>query len=133
MARFLPFVILIFHLLFMQTLCQQDEKIFFKTTVHIKSAVEGQLQFRCQSGDNDLGNQALSTGQYYDFHFNPSGSTLFFCHFYWNSKDRSFAVYKQSLAGTCEHGLVHYDCFWKVTPTGFYLGNDDKHYRLINS
>ncbi|KAI8566595.1 hypothetical protein RHMOL_Rhmol02G0053100 [Rhododendron molle] len=56
-----------------------------------------------------------------------------FAIFYWNSKARSFAVYKQSLAGTCEHGLVHYDCFWQVTPTGFYLSNDDKHYRLINS
>ncbi|XP_058202574.1 S-protein homolog 5-like [Rhododendron vialii] len=134
MARSFPFVILIFHLLCMQILCgQEDMKIFFKTTVHITSAVGGQLRFRCQSGDDDLGNQTLSFGQYYDFHFNPSSYTLFFCHFYWNSKDKSIDVYKQSLAGKCEHRLVHYDCFWRVTPIGFYLSRDDQHYQLINS
>ncbi|XP_058202572.1 S-protein homolog 2-like [Rhododendron vialii] len=156
MAHFLPFVILIFLLICMQTLCEQgDVKVFFKTTVHIKSAVGGQLRFRCQSKDDDLGNQTLSTGGYYDFHFHPSFNTLLFCHFYWNSLDKSINVYYPNLAGSCEHGLVHYDCFWRVTPTGFYfsnndkeyafarswrvtptnfyLSNDDKHYRLINS
>ncbi|KAG5560508.1 hypothetical protein RHGRI_003727 [Rhododendron griersonianum] len=130
MARFLALVILIFHLLCMQTLCEEgDVKIFFKTTVHITSGVEGELRFHCKSKDDDLGNHMLSTGGYYDFHFHPNWCTLFFCHFYWNSRDKAIDVYSQHLAGTCEHSLVHYDCFWRVTPNGFYLSNDDKYYR----
>ncbi|XP_058202569.1 S-protein homolog 2-like [Rhododendron vialii] len=134
MARFLPFIILIFLLVCMQTLCEQgDVKIFFKTSVHITSAVRGQLRFRCQSKDDDLGNQTLSTGGYYDFHFHPSFRTLFFCHFYWNSLDKSFDVYAPNLAGSCEHGVVNYDCFWRVTPMGFYFSNNDKDYKFAKS
>ncbi|XP_058201913.1 S-protein homolog 2-like [Rhododendron vialii] len=135
MARFRhPMVILIFHLLCMQTLCEPgDTKTFFKTAVHIKSDVQGQVRFRCQSGDDDLGNQTLSTGQYYSFHFYPLYNTVFFCHFYWNSNDKSFDVYNHRLARTCEHGLVHLDCFWRVEPDGFYLSNNDKSYQFVNS
>ncbi|XP_058202573.1 S-protein homolog 3-like [Rhododendron vialii] len=134
MARFLPFVILVFLLVCMQTLCEQgDTKLFIKTTVHIKSDVAGQLRFRCQSGNDDLGNQILSTGGYYAFNFHPSFTTEFFCHFYWNSRDKIFDVYNASITGACEHGFVHYDCYWRVSPTGFFLSDNDKDYHFSNS
>ncbi|KAF7150554.1 hypothetical protein RHSIM_Rhsim02G0049700 [Rhododendron simsii] len=57
---------------------------------------------------------------------------VFFCHFYWNSKDKSFDVYAQRLTGTCKHGMV-YDCFWHVEPNGFYLSNNDKSYQFVHS
>ncbi|KAG5547936.1 hypothetical protein RHGRI_013574 [Rhododendron griersonianum] len=101
----------------MQTLCEpEDTKTFFKITVHINCAVQGQVRFRCQSSDDNLGNQTLNTGQYYSFYFYRFYNTIFFYHFYWNSKDRSFDVYAQCLAATCLHGLLSYDCFWRVEP-----------------
>ncbi|CAI9290541.1 unnamed protein product [Lactuca saligna] len=63
-------------------------------TIHIKSNVNN-LEFRCQSKDDDLGMVTRNAGEIYDIKFclNVWKSTVFFCHFYWESKQRMFEVW----------------------------------------
>ncbi|KAM7462296.1 hypothetical protein LguiA_030417 [Lonicera macranthoides] len=86
------------------------------------------LKFRCQSKDDDLGTHFLRVGE--DFHWKFSVnfrlSTLFFCHFYWHSKDRSFVVFDvPNRAPKCELGKanVNGSCYWLVRTDGFYFCN----------
>ncbi|KAK2985179.1 hypothetical protein RJ640_010468 [Escallonia rubra] len=67
-----------------------------------------------------------------DFHFrfrnNVRRTTLFFCHFYWDSKDKTFDVFNMKQYGdSCkliEFGLLNY-CYWYVEVDGFYFVNHD--------
>ncbi|XP_058219866.1 S-protein homolog 5-like [Rhododendron vialii] len=107
----LPFFILAIH--------------FFPATLgfvamHIVSGVPNAptpLRFRCQSKDDDLGTHELQLSQEFSWEFQPKFffRTLFFCHFYWGSKDRSFAVYDKRLAqGYCTGNNLRatYNCYW---------------------
>ncbi|GER25020.1 plant self-incompatibility protein S1 family [Striga asiatica] len=73
------------------------------------------LTFRCQSKDNDLGYHTLNFRQKYhwEFKLNFWGSTLFFCHFYWNGKQQVFDVFN----GRKDHFTV---INWVVKEDGFY-------------
>lgn len=53
------------------------------------------LSFRCQSGNDDLGNHTLTETQSYQWHFctTPFGNTLYFCSFKWGSKRACFEVF----------------------------------------
>ena len=128
---FLPLVIVTCHLLCTQMLCEQQAFQFFRSVeVHIISGVPNTpkpLRFRCQSKDDDLGEHTLNTGQEFNWKFSPNilGTTLFFCHFYWNSKDRSFAVYDDRLRDLCSDSFKS-QCYWVAKPDGFYLSKDNK-------
>ena len=125
----LPLLIVAFYFICLQTLCyQQDLQILPSVTVHIISEVPNTpspLRFRCQSKDDDLGTHTLNTSQEFNWKFTPNifGRTLFFCHFYWDDKDKSFDVFNYKLSPLCSGGL-HSDCYWVVKPDGFYLSDN---------
>ncbi|GFQ03566.1 hypothetical protein PHJA_002500400 [Phtheirospermum japonicum] len=99
------------------------------------------LNLHCQSKDDDLGDHTLAVNQvfnwsFYDdlgnktlrvnenFHWtfcqNFFGRTLFFCHFYWGSKQRVFTVFKTNpFKGSY---VTHY---WLAKKDGFYFSNDN--------
>ncbi|GER25021.1 plant self-incompatibility protein S1 family [Striga asiatica] len=81
------------------------------------------LSFRCQSKDNDLGYKTLNFRQYYhwEFQVNFWGSTLFFCHFYWNGKQQVFDAFNASRR-TCDTYVdgPYNMCNWIVKGDGFY-------------
>ncbi|GFQ08782.1 hypothetical protein PHJA_003022200 [Phtheirospermum japonicum] len=80
------------------------------------------LDLRCQSGDDDLGNKTLRVNENFHWTFcqNFFGRTLFFCHFYWGSKQRVFTVFKTNpFKGSY---VTHY---WLAKKDGFYFSNDN--------
>lgn len=86
------------------------------------------FKFHCQSKDDDLGTRFLRVGE--DFHWKFSVnfrlSTLFFCHFYWHSKDKSIVVFDvPNRALKCERSRanVNGSCYWLVRADGFYFCN----------
>ncbi|KAI3459597.1 hypothetical protein Pfo_016260 [Paulownia fortunei] len=76
----------------------------------------------CQSGDDDFGNHTLYLNQYqrWSFYTNIFGTTRFYCHFWWNQKQRIFDVFYAKNAGICETGLTN-TCSWVVKADGFYF------------
>lgn len=83
------------------------------------------LTLHCQSHDNDLGNKTLNTNEEFYFTFRRLfvGETLFFCHFWWNSKQKIFDVYNHDIADSCgDVSRNRYECYWRVQMDGFYLG-----------
>ncbi|XP_009769560.1 S-protein homolog 5-like [Nicotiana tabacum] len=84
------------------------------------------LTLRCQSKDDDLGYHTLNViGQEFRFKFQEQfgGGTLFFCHFYWNGKDKAFDVFNDFISDQCGSlGALVSECFWKVQEDGFYFG-----------
>ncbi|KAJ9555629.1 hypothetical protein OSB04_010243 [Centaurea solstitialis] len=106
-------------------------------TVHIESEVDN-LEFRCQSKDDDLGNVVRNAGEDYDIKFclNVWKSTLYFCHFYWEGKQQVFDVFSHgALSDKICFGRVHgfkNDCYWSVREDGFYIpkSNIDSPYPL---
>ncbi|KAI8549409.1 hypothetical protein RHMOL_Rhmol06G0022600 [Rhododendron molle] len=125
----LPFFILAIHF-FPSTLGSQ-------VAIHIVSGVRTTLRFRCQSGNDDLGTHELQLSEEFSWQFKPQifYRTLFFCHFYWESKDRSFAVYDRKLAqqycGGDDLGAT-YNCYWLATPSGFFISTDKTSWIKIN-
>ncbi|WMV44317.1 hypothetical protein MTR67_037702 [Solanum verrucosum] len=100
--------------------------------VHIINALPPNskpLALHCKSGDDDLGNKTISTHDEFDIYFNEKlfGGTLFFCHFWWNSKNIVFDVYNNHVSKSSEKdcGRLNPDlmeCYWKVQEDGFYFG-----------
>lgn len=96
----------------------------------LPTSTDPDLLLRCQSKDDDLGYHVLHNSETYDWGFKPNiifRSTLFFCHFYWDGKDRVFDVYKDStmgFRGDCINPFGDPTCYWKVSPDGFYFSND---------
>ncbi|WMV51944.1 hypothetical protein MTR67_045329 [Solanum verrucosum] len=96
--------------------------------VHINSSLpinSNPLKFRCKSADDDLGDIVLRTNEEFKFHFNEHflGGTLYFCHFYWDSKDTSHDIFNDKIADKCglESGFFLSECYWKVQEDGFYF------------
>ncbi|GFP95437.1 hypothetical protein PHJA_001688000 [Phtheirospermum japonicum] len=85
------------------------------------------LYVRCQSGNDDLGMRTLYPGQGFDWSFrkNVFGETLFFCHFYWESKERVFDVFNVNW----EHVYRVYNYVVKID--GFYQSTDKTKVRKI--
>lgn len=105
------------------------------TWVHIISRVPNELRLRCQSADDDLGNRTLSTGAEFKWNFrlNFFETTLFFCHFYWGSKDKSFVTYDKNIdLKYCRETSDQYNCYWEARPDGFYVSGDQKSWKLLN-
>lgn len=85
------------------------------------------LEVRCQSKDDDLGHRILQPHEEFWWRFKPTliGNTLFFCHFWWNGKDKSFDVYDNNkMGGKCINRSVGTNtCYWLVQQDGFYFSN----------
>ncbi|KAM7466306.1 hypothetical protein LguiB_013868 [Lonicera macranthoides] len=82
------------------------------------------LEFRCQSKDDDLGYRKLHVGEgyYWKFKDNFFGITLYFCHFYWQKKEKVFNVFNRDTVCDVVTGDIH-KCYWLVKPDGFYFTN----------
>ncbi|KAK2985182.1 hypothetical protein RJ640_010471 [Escallonia rubra] len=66
------------------------------------------LTIRCQSKDDDLGYHTLYAGDDFHWHFrsNAIGTTLYFCHFWWDSKQKVFDVFNMKVwADKCKGAL----------------------------
>ncbi|KAI3688372.1 hypothetical protein L1987_82084 [Smallanthus sonchifolius] len=100
-------------------------------TVHIESDVNN-LMLHCQSKDDDLGEVHRNAGGEFDIKFcmNAWRTTLYFCHFYWQSKQRVFNVFALEHKQVPEYCYTktfwRSHCYWKVKADGFYVptGND---------
>lgn len=56
------------------------------------------LVVHCFSGDDDFGNHSLAPGQsfYWIFRTNLFGSTQYFCHLWWGSKQQGFVAFNSN-------------------------------------
>ncbi|KAM3198836.1 hypothetical protein P3L10_034425 [Capsicum annuum] len=97
-------------------------------TVHIINKLRSHspnLKIHCASKDDDLGYHTLSINQDFNWSFCESifSRTLFFCHFWWGSKEKAFDVFND--AHTCVKGSGNINiltvCKWEVRSDGFYL------------
>lgn len=99
------------------------------STVHVINALQNNdipLSFRCQSKDDDLGLQSPNVGDdfHFFFHWPAFGSTRFYCHFYWGSKQLFFDLINEHISNDCGRTDIfknEYECFWKVQDDGFYF------------
>ncbi|KZV34846.1 hypothetical protein F511_00748 [Dorcoceras hygrometricum] len=87
-----------------------------------------ELVVRCESGDDDLGEHYLVTGD--DFHWrfrvNFFKSTLFFCHVKWGELEQRFNAFDTDyISYLCEETSK---CFWSLSEDGIYFSCDDKNY-----
>lgn len=81
------------------------------------------LWVHCASKDDDLGYRTVDQNKYFLWSFgeNVLHTTLFFCHFWWGQRDKSFDVFKHSIgARWCQTK----SCFWVVQEDGFYITDD---------
>lgn len=94
-----------------------------KNHVHIVNNLTSNsqpLKIHCASGDNDLGHHDLYPGQKYEWGFCPNlgPNTLFFCHFWWGSKNKAFEVYNQKKMKKSNR-----QSWWKAEDDGIYFCN----------
>ncbi|KAI3472884.1 hypothetical protein Pfo_031200 [Paulownia fortunei] len=80
------------------------------------------LLLHCASGDDDLGNHTLTTGQNFHFDFCVNFTTLFFCHLWWNGKNIAFNVYDSFWP---IQFCINNVCYWEAKSDGIYRS---KHY-----
>ncbi|KAI3470519.1 hypothetical protein Pfo_027182 [Paulownia fortunei] len=76
------------------------------------------LKLHCASKDDDLGNHMLKTNQYFHWTFceNFFPNTLFFCHLWWGSKQRTFDAFKSKW----KQKYSGHD-YWVVKSDGIYF------------
>ncbi|CAN4090972.1 unnamed protein product [Withania somnifera] len=100
-----------------------------------------QLQIHCASKDDDLGYHYVAIDEDFNWLFCESFfyRTLYFCHFWWGSKDKSFSVFDDPKS-CIHHGPTLNElkyCKWEVREDGFYLeqynaSNDTYYMQCIN-
>lgn len=78
------------------------------------------LKIHCASKNDDIGNHVLYANQdfYWDFCENFFPGTLFFCHFWWGSKEKAFEAYNQGKYGSTAHQY-----WWIAKSDGIYFSN----------
>lgn len=117
----------------------KDDDSILKGTpceVHIYDELpDPPLQVHCKSKDDDLHMRTLRTGQSFmwSFHMNFWFSTVFYCHFYWGDKDKSFDVFDykfENICSTSRRKVVK--CMWVVRPDGFFLSNGFDNYTRVH-
>lgn len=82
------------------------------------------LLLHCASGDDDLGNHALSALNqefYWSFCESLFHRTLFFCHLRWGSKHIAFDVYRSVWRDRCSSRV----CTWAAMTDGIYFSGDN--------
>lgn len=87
------------------------------------------LHVHCASKDREVGDQILPLDGDLNWSFCESflDRTLYFCHFWWGSKDKAFDVYNDPsycVKGGKNTNLLKY-CKWEVREDGFYLEQYD--------
>ncbi|XP_060212229.1 uncharacterized protein LOC132639850 [Lycium barbarum] len=94
-----------------------------------------QLKLHCASKDDDFGIHFLSNTQDFRWSFceHEFRRTMYFCHFWWGSKENSFEVFNDEFR--CVHkadipSAHKSECVWVVRPDGFYLGYHQKNGNL---
>ncbi|KAF3623592.1 putative glutamate receptor 3.6-like [Capsicum annuum] len=98
-----------------------------------------QLKLHCASKDNDLGYHDPTIDGDFNWSFCSAlfGRTLYFCHFWWNSKDKAFDVFNSEFYCVKDQKVVNYlrYCKWEVRSDGFYLeqyNNETKAYYMTH-
>nr|XP_009781781.1 PREDICTED: uncharacterized protein LOC104230618 [Nicotiana sylvestris] len=94
------------------------------------------LRVHCASKNDDIGyHDLVKDGQIeWSFREQVLSNTLYFCHFWWGSKDKAFEVFN-ALHGCIKDSQLDGQtrlCRWSVTDTGFFL-EDDKRKKYIVS
>lgn len=83
------------------------------------------LFVHCASRDDEVVNGTLAhKGDVgWKFGMNFVRTTMFFCHFWWGSNNRSFEVFNRDYSDTCvyDEQTRHKKCIWIVRKDGFYL------------
>ncbi|KAK1422271.1 hypothetical protein QVD17_25263 [Tagetes erecta] len=102
--------------------------LFSYWTVYIYNGINDPITVHVQSGDDDLGNRtiALNDNENWGFCEGVTFKTLYYAHFYWNSKSAFFDVYNDDLSDkycTKRKYRQQERCFWIVREDGFYLGS----------
>ncbi|KAI5655991.1 hypothetical protein M9H77_24784 [Catharanthus roseus] len=110
---------------FIQVVVADRDLPIDRYTVHVINNLPSNqflLKIHCASGDDDLGFHNLTVNQDFNWSFrvNIRGTTLFFCHFWWQNKDKAFEVFNNYIATkTCRT-----NCYWLVREDGFYFTDD---------
>ncbi|GFP90266.1 hypothetical protein PHJA_001170500 [Phtheirospermum japonicum] len=78
------------------------------------------LRLHCASGDHELGFHTLKVNEQFSWKFCVGLRTLYFCHLWWGSKQRSFVVFKSKLF---QRKYSYY--FWSAKSDGIYLYHTD--------
>ncbi|KAF5787662.1 putative plant self-incompatibility S1 [Helianthus annuus] len=91
--------------------------------------ISDHISVHVQSGDDDLGNHtlALKDNENWSFCEAITLKTLYYAHFYWNSKTVFFDVFNDDLSSRyCTPWKIFLPrkCVWLVREDGFYLGDD---------
>ncbi|OIT37765.1 hypothetical protein A4A49_58844, partial [Nicotiana attenuata] len=98
--------------------------------VHIVDGIQAnspQLSFHCQSDDDDLGYHYPTLNQefQFDFKLRVFAVTLFYCHFWWGTKQAMFDVFRVDGACSVYGGLDTKQCYWLIKEDGFYFANQE--------
>lgn len=115
-------IINIFIFLFLISPNSVFPKMLGRHDIHIYNDLPDKLSYHCASKDDDFGLQVLNPGQVFTWRFrtNFSRSTLYFCHFFWGSKQKKFDVFQ----GSWDKDGYYHTYSYTVNTDGFYLSND---------
>ncbi|WMV48174.1 hypothetical protein MTR67_041559 [Solanum verrucosum] len=86
-----------------------------------------QLELHCASKNDDLGYHYPAINEDFNWEFCEFIITLYFCHFWWGSKDKSFDVYDDPsyCVKNGKNPNLLKCCKWEVRDDGFYLEQYD--------
>ncbi|KAI3474341.1 hypothetical protein Pfo_029173 [Paulownia fortunei] len=118
------FVFLLATTYFLHAMASDKRKCNFtpKYTVYVANSLPPKsppLIAHCASKDDDFGNHTLTSGQSFNWSFCDSyiENTLFFCHFWWGTKERAFDVYTSKDKSDC----FKHACYWEADADGIYF------------
>lgn len=90
--------LLILSFFYLQTTNACPPVVSFRAHVYIVNNLphgSEPLKYHCASKDDDFGDRQLNVNESFTFSFCVKPfATLYFCHFWWNQKDKSFVVFK---------------------------------------
>ncbi|PIN24457.1 hypothetical protein CDL12_02808 [Handroanthus impetiginosus] len=96
-----------------------------KYEVHVVNSLpqnSAMLRLHCASGNDDLGYHDLSVNQDFQWSFCTRffGTTLFFCHLWWGSKNKEFEVFNTDWQERCGNDI----CDWAAKSDGIYFNGE---------
>lgn len=121
----LVFRVLLITALMWVTIEAHGAYILNKCRVVIENSIQhANVDIHCFSGDDELGDHTLASGQTFSFHFrmNLLGSTAFFCSFDTNYGSGGYEVFSSDLS---EFVCDKY-CHWFIEKNGPCLQHSDK-------
>ncbi|XVE81446.1 hypothetical protein DITRI_Ditri15bG0064300 [Diplodiscus trichospermus] len=112
----------------------EEDLLFVNYHIHITNNlpsdlppnIPSPLSIHCKSKDKDIGEKRLLQNEDYtwDSKINYFRTTLFFCHAWWEGKQRYFEAF---VANRDEHRCrkYHNSCLWSVRDDGMYFSNNN--------